>query len=141
MILFESLTAEHCKTLGALAKMHMGIEITPEFARDLERIGGTAASVDGRTVAIAGIMPRWAGVGQAWAWMGKGWRRHARAITEEVERQLAASDLRRIEASVLCSFDGGHRWATRLGFTLETACARGWGPDGRDYALYARVRA
>lgn len=140
MITFESLTAEHCKTLGALAKMHMGIEMTPEIARCLQEVGGTAAIVDGRTVAMAGIMPRWAGVGTAWAWMGKGWRRYARVITAEVERQLEASDLRRIEASVLCEFAGGHRWATRLGFELETACARGWGPDGRDYALYARIR-
>lgn len=138
---FEPLTAEHVMRMGPLASVHAGYEVTPELAVSLEEIGGVAAiSTDGSVLGIGGIAPRWEGVGLAWVWLSRKWRRHARAITHEVARQLEEADYRRVEIGVLCDFDAGHRWASRLGFEKEVDCARCWGSDGRDYSVYVRVK-
>ena len=138
---FEKLTAEHVARLGPLADIHAGYEITPELALDLEQLGGKAAvDDDGMVLAIAGIMPRWEGVGLAWAWLSRDWRKYARRITAEIIANLAASKCHRIELGVKVGFDRGARWAERMGFELETPCAKGWGPDGSDFAIYVRVK-
>lgn len=136
---FEPLTARHCLNLGPLAPIHTGFEIDADMAARLEQIGGVAAVEGEAVLAIGGIVPRWEGVGMAWAWLSQGWKRHARAITYEVARNLSLAPYRRIEAAVLCDYAGGHRWIKRLGFELETPCARNWGDDGRDYSLYVRL--
>ena len=136
---FVPVTAEHCMTMRHLAAIHSGYDITPEIAVELENIGGTAAiDDDGHAVAIAGILPKWDGVGVAWAWLSRDWRRAAREITAEVIRGLDASPLRRIELAVKVEFGPGHRWAERLGFSVETPLAVGWGADGGSYTLYVR---
>lgn len=137
---FVRMTAEHAMSLVDLEAIHFGFEMTPETALDLEAIGGTAAIINGRAVAVAGILPQWRGVGMAWAWLGRGWRAEARAITAQVRAGLDASEFHRIEAAVKVDYDRGHRWMQTLGFTLETPLARKWGPDGADYSLYVRVK-
>lgn len=134
------LRAEHAMALGHLAPAHTGFEMTAEMAVDLEEIGGFAA-VDGADVlAIGGILEQWRGVGLAWAWLSRSWRRHARAITASALRHLEDSDLHRIEVAVRCGFKPGAAWVDRLGFTLETPVARKWGPDGKDYSIWVRVK-
>ena len=133
------LRAEHCLALSDFAPAHRTLKMTPEMAVDLEDVGGFAV-LDGDVLAIGGIFQQWRGVGLAWAWLSRSWRRHARAITAAAEAHLSASDLVRIETAVRCDYAAGHRWARRLGFTLETPCARKWGPDGSDYSIYVRVR-
>ncbi len=138
---FEPLTAEHVCKLGPLVAIHADYELTPEFALDLEDVGGGMACVDddGSVIAIAGIMTQWRGVGLAWAWLSKDWRRHARAITEKMVEMLDSSDFHRIEVAVRCDFDAGHRWVDRLGFHVETPCAKAWGPDKADYTIHVRL--
>lgn len=138
-MIFEPLTAWHCMNLGPLSPIHSGFEITEPMAQELEQIGGLAAVSDGKVLAIGGILPRWEGVGMAWAWLSRGWKRHARAITYEVARQLAQAPYRRIEAAVLREYDNGHAWMDRLGFEMETPRARKYGADGRDYSIYVRL--
>ncbi len=134
------LRAEHCMNLGTLVPVHSGYQMTPDLAVELESIGGLAALDNGKTLAVAGVLPDWRACGTAWAWLGRGWRKHARAITSAACIHLDMSPLRRVETAVRCDFEPGHRWAERLGFTLETPCARSWGADGRDYSIYVRVR-
>lgn len=138
---FEQLKAEHVVGMGPLADIHQGYELTAELAVALEDCGGHAAiDDDGKVVAVAGILPRWHGVGMGWAWLSKDWRKHARRITAQVITVLEQSDCHRIEAGVQCGFKAGHRWMKRLGFEVETPCAKGWGPDGKDYTIYVRCK-
>ena len=52
---------------------------------------------------------------------------------------LAATDYPRIDMEVHTPFEAGHRWARMLGFVRE-GTMRGYGPNGEDFDLYARVR-
>lgn len=141
-MIFEPLTAEHAMRLGPLEGIHSGYEMTPEMAAEAEVSGGYAGIDDGGNVlAIAGVAQKWPGVGLGWAWLAKGWRKHARRITAEVITVLNQSDFPRIEMGVLCDFEKGHRWAERLGFEVETPCAKSWGPDGKDYTIYVRLKS
>ena len=138
MMDFVPMKAEHILTMGQLVSVQQ--EMTAEVAVTLEEMGGVSAIDNGRALAIAGIMPKWEGVGMAWAWMSRDWLRHAREITDEVIRGLEVSEYPRIEMAVRAEFDRGHRWAKRLGFEMENPCVKRWGPDGKDYALYARLK-
>lgn len=137
----EPLRADHVMGLVDLLPVgsYIGEQPTPALARELEKCGGWAA-VDGATLAIGGIFHMRPGCGHAWMWMTRGWRRHARAITVEVMAALAESGLRRVEAAVRCDFEPGHRWIKALGFECEAERMKAWGPEGDDFALYARVR-
>lgn len=138
---FVPLTAEHVVKMGPLAAIHAGYELTADLAVSIEECGGVAAvDDDGKVVAIAGILPRWDGVGMGWAWLTKEWRRHARRITAEVIMGLELARYHRIEIGVKTDFKGGHSWARRLGFELETPVAKKWGPDGEDYSIYVRCK-
>ena len=138
---FVPLTAEHAIMMGPLSAIHAGYEITPEIAVGLEECGGTAGlDDDGNVLAIAGVLPIRPGVGMGWAWLSRGWRKHARRITAEVVTVLEQSDCHRLEAAVQCDYTNGHNWVKRLGFEVETPCAKRWGPDGKDYTLYGRFK-
>lgn len=134
-----TLTAEHCMALSDVEQIHTGFEMTPKMAVALEEAGGFAAVDGGDVLAIGGIACQWQGVGLAWAWLSRRWRRHARAITSAMCEVLDKSPMHRIEVGVRCDFERGHRWVKAMGFELETACARKWGGDGRDYSIYVRV--
>jgi len=134
------LKAEHALALGDVIDIHAGMEFTPELAQEVESLGGWAMFDGEHLVAIGGILPYWSGNGLGWMWLSRRWRRKARAVTETVKGILDNSDYKRIEIGVLVGFDRGCRWAERLGFHLETPLAKSWGPDGRDYSIYARVR-
>lgn len=53
---------------------------------------------------------------------------------------LGVLPYRRVEAVVDVDFRAGHRWVRALGFEQEAARMRGYELDGRDCALYAKVR-
>lgn len=137
----ERLREDHVTGLVGLlpAGSYIGDRPTPQLARELVACGGWAA-VDRDILAIGGIFHMRPGTGHAWMWMARGWRRHARAITAEVLAVLAESGLRRVEAAVRCDFAPGHRWIRALGFECEAERMKAWGPEGDDFALYARVR-
>lgn len=98
--------------------------------------------VEGRVVGCAGLVPQWPGRAQAWLLVGPALPRRAwPAITAKVAAILDAghaAGFRRIEATVVDGFAPGHRWIRRLGFRAE-GLMRGYGPDGRDHWLYARL--
>lgn len=140
MIQFVPMRAEHLVLIGNLVQNQSMVEITPELAVEMEELGGMAAIDGDKVLGVAGIVPSWRGTGHAWAWLTRDWKRHARAITNEVRRVVWENDLPRLEMAVRVDFKPGWRWAERLGFQLETPLARKWGPDGLDYALFARVK-
>lgn len=64
---------------------------------------------------------------------------HMLAITRECRRQFAACEARRIQAHVDPNFAPAVRWVELLGFQYEGLLRR-FSPDGRDMAMYSRVR-
>ena len=63
------------------------------------------------------------------------------SVHRAVSRFLDMCYLQRIEMTVDCEFEEGHRWARMLGFNMEAERMVAYRPDGGDCSLYARVRA
>ncbi len=117
--------------------------MTPEEMETFD--GGTAFSaIEGGIVfGVAGIMdiPGWNGQrAAAWAVLrpNVGTRRLLH-MTRAARRGIAEHPARRVECSVRAGWANGMLWAERLGFQCE-GLMRGYGHDGGDYLLYARVK-
>lgn len=94
---------------------------------------------DGKVIACMGVVGHWPGRGEAWAMLDAAMPHDFLAIHHLARRFLRVGVFRRVEAVVETGFEAGHRWARALGFELEAPRMAGYGPDGRDYSLYARV--
>lgn len=115
--------------------------ITPEQAEMLEKTGWAYTGIiDDTLIVCSGIIPVWQGRAMAWAYLSK----YAAGKTflqvhKAVSRFLAACYIQRIEMTVDCDFEPGHRWARLLGFEMEAERMKAYRPDGGDCSLYARV--
>ena len=78
--------------------------------------------------------------GLAWAMLSREAGPHMMALTRKAKRGLDLHPCSRVEMTVLCDFEPGHRWARLLGMDLEAPRMRGSSMSGLDEALYARVR-
>tara|TARA_R110000803_G_scaffold14586_3_gene40481 strand:+ start:6595 stop:7023 length:429 start_codon:yes stop_codon:yes gene_type:complete len=115
--------------------------VSHEQAAALEGTAWAYTGVIGNSIAgCAGVLPMWQGRGVAWAYISKiAARQHFISVHKSVSRFLEACYIQRIEMTVDCDFEQGHRWAEMLGFTMEAERMRAYRPDGGDCALYARV--
>lgn len=98
--------------------------------------------VDGRVVAIAGLMGLWKGVGEVWAAFAPGGERYMKTIhrkSKEVIAEALNNGFWRIQTNVIAGFDKGIRWVERLGFKSE-GVMRKYSPNGGDMIRYAIVR-
>ena len=98
-------------------------------------------------IGAGGIHPCWKTNthGRAIAWVLAGdnvpmrcWpalTRHTAWVLDQAFRE----GFHRIEANVAENFPAGHRWAARLGFSVE-GMAEAYGPDLANHIQYARVR-
>ncbi len=117
--------------------------MTPEEAGALEGGQSWTAIDDDTVLGVGGLMDLggWNGQRQI-AWCVLRARLGGPALLGITRRTIAilnASPARRIEASVKAGFRNGWKWAERLGFEFE-GTMRGYGHDGSDYHLFARVR-
>lgn len=94
----------------------------------------------GRIVACGGVCPLHGFMGNAWAMIAADLKHSFLIVHRVALRVLDAYPASRIEAHIDCGFANGHRWAKALGFELEAPRMRKFTPDGRDAALYARIR-
>lgn len=120
---------------------------------DIFRSRGTMTwLLNGRVLAIGGVVPLWEGVGEAWvlltsAALQKPYQLNKIAIA--CLRQ-ARPEFRRIQATVASDFREGIRWALSLGFSFEdvegepterpTSKMSGYGPNGKDYFMLSLGR-
>jgi hypothetical protein len=111
--------------------------VTPETAGLLGN-AFTALS-EGVPVACGGLYEIWPNRALAWTYLGADCGREFMALHRVVRRHLDFAPWRRVEAYVEAGYTNGHRWVRALGFQLE-GVLRGFMADGRDMALYARVR-
>jgi len=94
----------------------------------------------GKIVAHMGIRPLGADRAECWAILDWTCKNEFQSIHRVAKEYLKTSHFTRIEAVVECDFEAGHRWVKALGFELEAERMRYYYPDGKDCALYARVR-
>lgn len=114
----------------------------PEFCEWVASAPGPkfTAIADGMIVGCAGVRTEWEGRGTAWAFIGRDAGPYWFWLHRKVRQFLAEYPLRRIEMDVDCSLPNAKRWMTMLGLTCEAERRRRYSADGRDFALYARVK-
>lgn len=120
-------------------QQHIGKFVDENAILELMRYPAFAGVCNSGVAVISGVYDLGSGRLGAWALMGAGAGKNMVAIHRGTQRFLDMQSARRIELTVLCDFEAGHRWAKMLGFTLEAERMKGYDPDGRDHALYARV--
>jgi len=115
--------------------------VTPALAASLESSGWAYTGMDGDTpVGCAGVLPIWQGRGMCWAYLSKNIStRQFVGVHKAVSRFLETCYLQRLEMTVDCDFEPGHRWAELLGFEMEAERMTAYRPDGGDCSLYARI--
>ena len=122
------------------AQVYLSDWVSEAEGRALEEHPSYTGWVDGVPIVSAGIVPQWQGRAIAWAYLSQAGAQYMPSVHRAVKRFLDGCYVQRIETSVNCEFEQGHRWARMLGFEMEAECMRAYGADGRDAALYARVR-
>jgi hypothetical protein len=141
---FVPFVGEHLREMVFQPAQHLeSTFMTPDEAGVLENGMAWTAMDDETVCGVGGLMdvPGWNGQRKI-AWCALRPRLGATnllAITRAVKIVLDACPSRRVEASVKAGFANGQSWARRLGFACE-GLMQGYGQDGCDYYLYARVR-
>lgn len=120
------------------ARSPVGLVFSKAVCEQLETQNSWSAVLDGDVIACGGTIEQWPGRHTAWAHLGPHTAPHMRWITRAVKSVL--KDVKgRIEMTVRCDFEPGHRWAEMLGFRLETPIMAAYGPDGEDHSGYIRI--
>lgn len=106
--------------------------------------GGWTLVVDGARVACAMLHRRWTGCASLVAFVGpiprRRWPRVRVLCRDVLARWMEdGGQYRRIDATVRCDAPGHVAFIRSLGFELEGRMC-GYGPDGADYWMAARVR-
>lgn len=126
------------------AQLHLSRELTtPGFGDTLAQSGfAFTALLEGRVLAVAGVLPVWENRAVAWALLAQGAGQHFLPLHRAVHGFLKQTPFVRVEAFVDADFGAGHRWMRMLGFVNETPHApmRKYTPDGRDCFLFSRVK-
>jgi hypothetical protein len=117
----------------------------PEWVRsgralEMEKSLAFTGTVEGEIMVCGGIVHLWEGRGQLLSIFSEACGRNFLPTFRGIQKFLDNSPYRRIEISVPCEFELGHRRARMLGFELECERARLYLPNGKDCALYARVK-
>ena len=132
--------AEHIAQLELQsAQQYLSSWVTPAQAKALEEFPSFSGVVNGTPVGAMGILPQWQGRAVAWGFLSDTGYSTFVKIHREVKSFLEHCCIQRVEATVDCDFEQGHRWVQMLGFKLEAERMRAYGPTGGDCALYARV--
>jgi hypothetical protein len=140
-MIVETYRAEHMLQLDLQeGQMYLGQFLTPQHAKALEGENAFAGVHEGRVLIVAGLFDWWKNRACVWAYLDKDAGQHIVAIHRAVSRFLDLYIGVRIEASVDCDFEPGHRWAQMLGFKLETPRMVAYRPDGGDCAMYVRIQ-
>lgn len=101
--------------------------------------GQAWAAVDGTApLALGGLSPQTDTRAVVWGVLSDSIGANMTLIHREVRRRLAVAAFERIEAHIALDHDEGHRWIRLLGFEQEGVMRKFF--QGRDFALYARVR-
>lgn len=108
-------------------------------------VNGVAWSgfAEGHLIAAGGVHFYWPGVGEAWTFMTSYLHKYRFSIHKHTARALDIimneNSLYRVQAVVDASHKAAVSWIETLGFYREGLMKK-YGPDGRDYYMYGRVK-
>jgi hypothetical protein len=140
-LIVEPFKAEHLARMRVQeAQLMEAASLSPAMLRALEATDAWATLIDGEVLLVGGLAEMWAGRAVLWSYVSANAGPHMVRLTKGVRRLLDASGFARVEVYVDADFEAGHRWAQALGFRLEAKIMTAFFPDGRDAALYGRVR-
>ena len=112
----------------------------PEYAAQVEASGPAWTLRDDKGVLVCmGFSEIWMGRSEAWALFSADAGRSMTGIVRAMRERIDSYQSRRIEAVVDWKFKPGHRLMSMLGFRQEGRL-RAYLPDGRDVAMYSRVK-
>lgn len=134
--------AEHLMTIALQeSQQYLGNYINEDLAKSLEMEDWSWTALDGdEVIGCAGVQPIWQGRGCAWSYISNCGPKQFMTIHKHVKKFLDQCYLKRIEMTVDCRFEQGHRWAKALGFHMEAGRMEAYMPSGMDVSLYARIR-
>lgn len=110
--------------------------VKPEDLKGLAEFDAFSAVIDNTVVACAGVVPMHRHRGHCWALLGEGLGIKLLLVHRAIYRYLEICPYRRIETSVECDHEEGHRWARALGFVCEAERLKEYGENGADHAMY-----
>lgn len=143
MIHAVPLTPELAKEL--LFRPEMAHELTQVRMDNLEKVCAehkhsfAILNESYEVIACGGVIEAWADRGQAWAFFRPDAGKYFLAIHKFVLSFLDSYPFKRIEATVDRNFPRGNKWVMMLNFNLEAPCLAQY-REGRDYALYSRIK-
>ena len=133
--------AEHLAVIKLqTAQAHLSDWVSKAEGRALEEYPSYTALVDGKPIGAAGVLWMWRGRAQAWAFISDTGPRNFIKAHRAVQKFLDGCYVQRMEMTCDCDFPQAHRWAKMLGFHMECERMVNYSPDGRDCALYVRLR-
>ena len=116
-----------------------------EFAERSLTYGLSVLAIrDGYFIACGGLVPHWSGRAEAWALISANAAQRdlvaaARLCRDWLDKRQRNPVFRRVECYVQRDAPWRRSFMRALGFEPE-GCLRGWGPDGSDFNVYARIR-
>jgi len=122
------------------SQAYLGSWVTPDIAKALEAHISFTGIANDKVIACAGMIKRSECWGTLWAYLSKDAGKHLISIHKASRKLIEGSMLKRIDTTVDCEFEAGHRWMKLLGFEMEAERMRCYRPDGGDSSLYARIK-
>tara|TARA_R110000822_G_scaffold2705_9_gene12602 strand:+ start:529 stop:954 length:426 start_codon:yes stop_codon:yes gene_type:complete len=124
-----------------LQKLQMQLSdwVSREQASALAQYPSYTALDNGVPIGAAGVIPLWPGRAQGWAFLSEMGPQNFLKCHKAVKHFLDGCEVRRLEISVDCEFKQAHKWAKKLGFTMECERMPHYSPDGQDCASYVRI--
>lgn len=132
---------EHLLSLDIQAAQAGAVKwLTPEVANAIAE--GTAWTwLEGDLIlACGGIVPYSPMRAHLWSFISRHSGRHLLKMFRSAQALVAEQPFNRLEATTACDFKAGHKWLQMLGFTLETPRMIAYDINGKDHAMYVRIR-
>ena len=141
MIRVVDFAPEHLRMLKVQPRQRDTLAILTEEDMELLRSANAYTVFAGdKPIICGGVMEILPWRGLAWSFVA-GTLKHVFVHVHRVAKRVVdVAPYPRLEMEVECEFVEGHRWANLLGFELETARMRKYGPNGLDYARYVRIQ-
>ena len=97
----------------------------------------------GRRVWAAGVILHWKGVGEVWMclsdWIYEHPLRFCRIAKQQLAKVIEENGLWRVQAPICADMPENLAFAQAMGFSPENTM-RKYGPDGKDYIMYAMIK-
>lgn len=123
---------------------HLGHWITSGHAKDLVEAAESAAGiVNGKVMFCGGALPYWRNRAYIWAVFSQESKHYGVSVFRSIKRWLDERSYGRLEVDVPLDLDYSNQAERRvemLGFKMECMRAKHFRSNGKDSALYSRIK-